>query len=49
MTKFEMVLARLSIAGMGISASKSKFFAEQIEYLNGFQPINWLFTKSKGY
>jgi Reverse transcriptase (RNA-dependent DNA polymerase) len=30
--KFEM-LARLSTAGMRVNASKSKFFAEQIEYL----------------
>jgi Reverse transcriptase (RNA-dependent DNA polymerase) len=32
-TKLEMVLARLSMDGMIINASKSKFFAEQIEYL----------------
>jgi hypothetical protein len=31
--KFEMVLARLSISGMRLNISKSKFFAEQIEYL----------------
>jgi hypothetical protein len=31
--KLEMVLARLSIAGMRVNISKSKFFAEQIEYL----------------
>jgi hypothetical protein len=31
--KLEMVLARLSIAGMRMKISKSKFFAEQIEYL----------------
>jgi hypothetical protein len=31
--KLEMVLARLSTAGMRVSISKSKFFAEQIEYL----------------
>jgi rRNA pseudouridine-1189 N-methylase Emg1 (Nep1/Mra1 family) len=29
----EMVLARLSTAGMRVNISKSKFFAEQIEYL----------------
>jgi hypothetical protein len=40
-----MVLARLSTAGMRINASKSKFFAEQIEYLGywitrkGIHPI----------
>jgi hypothetical protein len=28
-----MVLARLSTTGMRVSISKSKFFAEQIEYL----------------
>jgi Reverse transcriptase (RNA-dependent DNA polymerase) len=33
LTKLEMVLARLSTAGMRVNASKSKFFAEQIEYL----------------
>jgi hypothetical protein len=32
-TKLEMVLARLSTAGMSVNASKSKFFTEQIEYL----------------
>jgi RNase H-like domain found in reverse transcriptase/Reverse transcriptase (RNA-dependent DNA polymerase) len=31
--KVEMVLARLSAAGMRVNASKSKFFAQQIEYL----------------
>ena len=31
--KLELVLARLSTAGMRVNASKSKFFAEQIEYL----------------
>jgi hypothetical protein len=41
----EMVLARLSTAGMRVNISKSKFFAEQIEYLGywitrqGIQPI----------
>jgi hypothetical protein len=41
----ETVLARLSTAGMIVNASKSKFFAEQIEYLgywitrNGIQPV----------
>jgi hypothetical protein len=40
-----MVLARLSTAGMRVNASKSKFFAEQIEYLGywitrkGIQPV----------
>jgi Reverse transcriptase (RNA-dependent DNA polymerase) len=40
-----MVLARLSTVGMRINASKSKFFAEQIEYLGywinrkGIQPV----------
>jgi hypothetical protein len=45
--KLEMVLARLSTAGMRVNISKSKFFAEQIEYLRqgywitrqGIQPI----------
>jgi hypothetical protein len=43
--KLEMVLARLSIAGMRVNTSKSKFFAEQIEYLGywitrqGIHPI----------
>jgi hypothetical protein len=31
--KLEMVLARLSTAGMRVNISKSKFFAEQLEYL----------------
>jgi hypothetical protein len=31
--KLEMVLARLSTAGMRVNISTSKFFAEQIEYL----------------
>jgi hypothetical protein len=31
--KLEMVLARLSTAGRRVNISKSKFFAEQIEYL----------------
>jgi hypothetical protein len=31
--KLELVLARLSTAGMRVNISKSKFFAEQIEYL----------------
>jgi hypothetical protein len=31
--KLEMVLARLSTFGMRLNISKSKFFAEQIEYL----------------
>jgi hypothetical protein len=40
-----MVLARLSTAGMRVNIFKSKFFAEQIEYLGywitrqGIQPI----------
>jgi hypothetical protein len=33
LNKLEMVLARLSTAGMRVNISKSKFFAEQIEYL----------------
>jgi hypothetical protein len=43
--KSEMVLARLSTAGMRVNISKSKFFAEHIEYLGycitrqGIQPI----------
>jgi hypothetical protein len=43
--KLEMVLARLSTAGMRVNISKYKFFAEQIEYLGywitrqGIQPI----------
>jgi Reverse transcriptase (RNA-dependent DNA polymerase) len=43
--KIEMVLLRLSTAGMRFNASKSKFFAEQIEYLGywisrqGIQPL----------
>jgi hypothetical protein len=43
--KLEMVLARLSTAGMRVNISKSKFFAEQLEYLGywitrqGIQPI----------
>jgi hypothetical protein len=42
--KFEMVLRRLSTAGMRVNISKFKFFAEQIEYLGywitkqGIQP-----------
>jgi hypothetical protein len=31
--KLEMVLARLSTSGTRVKISKSKFFAEQIEYL----------------
>jgi hypothetical protein len=44
--KLEMVLARLSTAGMRVNISKSKFFAEQIKYLGywitrqGIQPIH---------
>jgi hypothetical protein len=43
--RLEMVLARLSTAGMKVNISKSKFFAEQIEYLGywitrqGIQPM----------
>jgi hypothetical protein len=45
--KLEMVLARLSTAGIRVNISKFKFFAEQIEYLasgywitrQGIQPI----------
>jgi hypothetical protein len=43
--KLEMVLARLSTAGMRVNISKSKFIAEQIEYLGywitrqGIQPM----------
>jgi Reverse transcriptase (RNA-dependent DNA polymerase) len=46
LTKLEMVLARLSTAGMRVNASKSKFFTEQIEYLEywitrqGIQPVH---------
>jgi hypothetical protein len=46
--KLEMVLARLSTAGMRVNISNSKLFAEQIEYLahkyfitrQGIQPIH---------
>jgi hypothetical protein len=44
--KLEMVLARLSSAGMRVNISKSKFFADQIEYLgywitrHGIQPMH---------
>jgi hypothetical protein len=44
--KLEMVLPRFSTAGMRVNISKSKFFAEQIEYLGywitrqGIQPIH---------
>jgi hypothetical protein len=44
--KLEIVLARISTAGMRVNISKSKFFAEQIEYLGywitrqGIQPIH---------
>jgi hypothetical protein len=37
--KLEMVLARLSTAGMRVNISKSKFFAKKIEYL-GY----WIFN-----
>jgi hypothetical protein len=52
--KLEMVLARLSTAGMRVNISKSKFFAEQIEYLGywitrqGIQPIT-SFNQLHGY
>ena len=39
-TKLEIVLARLSTVGMRVNASKSKFFAEQIEY-----PDYWITRK----
>jgi hypothetical protein len=42
--KFEMVLARLSTAGMRMNISISKFFAEQIEYL-GY----WITRNQTGY
>jgi hypothetical protein len=42
--KLEMVLARLSITGMRVNISESKFFAEQIEYL-GF----WITTRYSTY
>jgi Reverse transcriptase (RNA-dependent DNA polymerase) len=46
--KLEMVLARLSTAGMRVNASKSRFFAKQIDYLSigywitrqGIQPVH---------
>jgi hypothetical protein len=44
-TKLEMVLTSVSTAGMRFNAFKSKFFAEQIEYLGywitrkGIQPL----------
>jgi hypothetical protein len=44
--KLEMVLARLSTSGVRVNISKSKFFAEQIEFLGywitrqGIQPIH---------
>jgi hypothetical protein len=43
--ELEMVLERLSMTGMKVNISKSKFFVEQIEYLGywitrqGIQPI----------
>jgi Reverse transcriptase (RNA-dependent DNA polymerase) len=46
LTKFEMVVARLSTAGMRVNASKSKFLSEQFEYLGywitrkGIQPVH---------
>ena len=33
--KLELVLARLSTAGMRVNASKSKFISEQIQYYGG--------------
>jgi hypothetical protein len=44
--KLELVLARLTTAGMRVNISKSKFFAEKVEYLGywitrqGIQPIH---------
>jgi hypothetical protein len=40
--KLEMVLARLSTTGMRLNISKSKLFAEQIEYL---VPEYWITRK----
>jgi hypothetical protein len=43
--KLEIVLARISTAGMRVNISKSKFFADQIQYLGywitrqGIQPM----------
>jgi hypothetical protein len=42
--KLEMVLVRLSTAGMRVNISKSKFFEEQIEYL-GY----WIFNHQTRY
>jgi hypothetical protein len=42
--KLEMVLTRLSTAGMRVNITKSKFFAEQIEYL-GY----WIFNHQTRY
>jgi hypothetical protein len=42
--KLEMVLARLSTTGIRVNISKSKFFAEQIEYL-GY----WIFNHQTRY
>jgi hypothetical protein len=36
--KLEMILARLSTAGTRVNISKSKFFEEQIEYLDTGSP-----------
>ena len=47
LTKLEMVLARLSTAGMIINASKSKFFVEQIEYLGYWITIKGIQTSPK--
>jgi Reverse transcriptase (RNA-dependent DNA polymerase) len=41
LTKLEMVLARLSTAGMRVNASKSKFFAEQNVYLGLLDYLKW--------
>jgi hypothetical protein len=54
--KLEMVLARLSTAGMRVYISKSKFFAEQTEYLEqgcwitrqGIQPISYKVEMNAG-
>jgi hypothetical protein len=44
--KLEIVLARLSTAGMRVNISKSEFFAEQIEYLVlGY----WIFNHQTRY
>jgi Reverse transcriptase (RNA-dependent DNA polymerase) len=47
LTKLEMVLARLSTAGMRVNASKSKFFAEQIVYLGLLDYLKRYTSQSK--